>query len=126
MRKHRLSKLEGKQLALSFKFTAKQLKETGIKLAVDNSNERTPGWSQIAFEALRKYLQMHPPKHQFRCEQFREWYDKFDYPQPTHTRAFSAIMSTGMKNGLIKKLPEMDFTSNPKAHNARCYRYEKL
>lgn len=126
MKKHYLSKEEGRQLTMSFNFTGEQLKQAGIILASENSEQKTPGWHQIIFEALKKYLKAHPgTAHEFRCEQFRKWCEEYGYPEPSHKRAFGTIMTMGIKAGLITRLNELDYSSDPKSHMARCFRYRK-
>lgn len=125
MRKHRLSNEEGKQLAMSFNFTGEQLKKSGIKLASENSEKKTPGWHEIIMQALSKYLQAQPSAHEFRCEQFRKWCEQHGYPEPSHKRAFSSIMTMAVKAGLITRLNELDYSSDPRSHMARCFRYRK-
>lgn len=125
MKKYMLPIKEGKQLAMSFNFSGKQLKQAGIQLVAENTEEKTPGWHDIIFEALKKYLQAHPAAHQFRCEQFRAWCNEYGYPEPSHKRAFSTIMTMGLKAGIINKLPELDYSSDPRSHHARCFRYQK-
>lgn len=121
MKKNHLSRKEGRQLIMSFNFTGQQLKQAGIKLASESTEDKHPGWHEIIMQALRKYLQAHPPAHEFRCEEFRKWCEEYGYPQPSHKRAFSSIMTMAMKAGIIKKLPGMDKSSDPASHHANCY-----
>lgn len=126
MKKYQMTKEEGRQLVMSFNYTGEQLKQAGIELAKENSEKKTPGWHQIIFDALKKYLKAHPPAHEFRCEQFRKWCEEYGYPEPSHKRAFGTIMTMAIKSGLITRLQELDYSSDPRSHMARCFRYKKL
>ena len=79
--------------------TGQQLRDAGIKQAIDHANEVHQDWSDKAFEFLVRYTLTHS---QFMCEEVREA-AKGLIPEPPHTRAWGGVITRAVKSGLIKR-----------------------
>ena len=102
------------QAILNFE-TAEQLKNDGMGRALDNAENRNPGWKDKALEMLIKFLTINSGP--FQAEDFRDWAYAQGLPIPPHGRAFGGIMTGARHRGLIKFVGHSS-VSNPLAHKA--------
>lgn len=93
--------------------TGTQLKNEGIKKAVDHANEVEESWSELAYKKLKEFLRSR--NEPFMTEDFRAWVGK--ELQPPHARAYGGIMRKAAKEGLIENIGHRQVV-NPKAHCA--------
>lgn len=102
--------MEKQQMELDFKAAA-NLRDSGIKRAVDHANREEPVWSEKAFNFLREYIRSN---REFMVEQLRSA-STGKVPEPPTTRAWGGIVVRAKKMGLIKRKGYRK-TSNKKAH----------
>ena len=103
---------ERPQLRLDLLFSAEQLRDTGMKMAVDHADEKILKWSERCFELLKQYIQIN--RAPFMAEFFRQWAEK-KIEDPPSKRAYGAIMIRAAKENLIRQNGYAK-TSNYKAH----------
>lgn len=97
-------------------FTAKQLRDTGMGLALEHAEEKVESWGDKCFELLKEYLEIN--REPFLAEYFRMWCETGDkIPAPPHKRAYGPILMRAAKQGMIRRQGYAP-TSNPKAHCA--------
>lgn len=94
-------------------FTAEQLRDKGIKQAVDHANNKIEKWSDKAYEFLLKYMLDH---NQFMVEEVREASEEI-VPPPPSKRAWGGIIRKAANAKLIKRI-DCRIVKNPKAHCA--------
>lgn len=95
-------------------FTATQLKQSGIKVAVDHANLKHDGWGDDAYDALKRFLTTH--KNSFMCEEVRKFaHLELGLPQPSSSRAWGAIFQKAARQKIIKHVG-YGHTENPKSH----------
>lgn len=92
------------------------LRDEGIKQAVDHADEKTPNWSDMAFEKVREFTQAYPHL-EFMTEELRAWAYHKGLPEPTHGRAWGSIMVRAANKNIIEKV-RITQVKNPKAHCA--------
>lgn len=101
---------------LKLPFTAPQLRDAGMKLALEHAVEKVESWGDQCFELLKQYIEIN--RQPFQAEFFRMWCETGDRIQPPpHKRAYGPILMRGAKEGLLRKQGYAP-TSNPKAHCA--------
>lgn len=93
-------------------FSGDRLKELGMAMAEESANNKVEGWSDMAFELLKRYLKIN--KEPFMTEFFRQWTED-KLPEPPSKRAFGAVISRASREGLIKHCGYAP-TTNYKAH----------
>lgn len=100
--------------------TGPELRDTGIKKAVEHADKVVESWSHMAYEHLKKYIVLHD---EFMAEDLR--YDS-KLPEPPSKRAWGGIMVRAAKSGLIYRVG-FRAVKNPKAHcaNASLWRVAK-
>lgn len=104
-------------------FSGSELKQGGIQVAVDNAEQKHPGWQEEAFEALKQFLFWH--KSPFMCETFRAFAEsECNVPPPPSSRAYGAVMQRAKKEGLIEHVC-LKQVSNPRAHCANASQWVK-
>lgn len=85
-------------------FSGRELREAGMRLAIQSANEKSSGWSDEALNALRMYIRANPDK-QFMAEDVRNYaYDVLAVPYPAHCRAWGSVMTRAAREGLIKRV----------------------
>ena len=91
------------------------LRDIGIKRAVQKVDKLIPKWTDKAYLYLKSYVQQ--KSSPFKCEDFRDFCQFNGLEMPDNLRVFGAIIRRGLKEGLIKSkgLTQVD---NPKAHMA--------
>jgi hypothetical protein len=97
-------------------FTATQLRDTGMKMALEHAEQITESWGDKCFELLKQYLELNREK--FLTEYFRTWCETGNrIAEPPSKRAYGGVMSRAARAGLIRSTGYAP-TSNPKAHCA--------
>ena len=98
------------------KKSGSELKEKGIKQALDHANKVSNLWADEAFNVLKKYLLRR--KKPFMCEDVRQFAEeKTDLDLPPSNRAWGGVIQRAKHKGLIKHFGYFQ-VSNPKAHKA--------
>ena len=98
--------------------TGEELRDRGIKKAVNHADQLTEKWSEKAYEKLKLFLSHEINQIQnfeFMTEQFREFCEVTFLDDPPSLRAFGGIMAKAAKVGLIERVGYANVT-NPKAH----------
>ncbi len=96
-------------------FTGEQLKEMGIKKALDSADEMHENWTDQAYGFFIKYLETH---NIFTTEEVRLASDGI-VPEPPSKRAWGGITGRLAKAKLIHRIGYTK-VKNPKAHSATC------
>lgn len=102
--------------------TGEELKEKGIKMAVDHADKVVDSWSDKAYSLLKIYLITKLTA--FQCEDFREWC-KNRIETPPSKRAFGGVIVRAKKDKLIKHVG-YGCVENPKAHRTPASIWLKL
>lgn len=97
-------------------FSGERLKEIGMAMAEESANNKVEGWSDMAFEFLKEFIQGNPGE--FMGEDIRHA-SKWIVPQPPSNRAWGSVVLRAAKAGLIRRVG-FKSVSNPKAHSAPC------
>lgn len=90
-------------------FTGSELAEQGMNRAADNADEKSPGWSERAYQHLIAYAKQH---REFMTEDMRN-----EFEPPPNMRAWGAIVVRAKKSNIIKFL-RYGQRKNPVAHNS--------
>ena len=88
-----------------------QLRDKGIKQAVDNANNTHEKWSVKAYKFLTNYIKS---QHEFMTEDARIASEK-EIPKPPSNRAWGGIILRASKAGLINRIGFSN-VKNVKAH----------
>ena len=88
-----------------------QLRDKGIKQAVDNANNTHEKWSVKAYKFLTNYIKSH---HEFMTEDARLASEK-EIPLPPSNRAWGGVILRAVKAGLITR-DRFSNVKNAKAH----------
>ena len=87
---------------ITMDFTASQLRDQGIKRAVEKANKTDPGWSEQAYDLFKQFLDV---RYQtFMIEDFRQYAIPMGLPKPPNDRAFGFIPIRAVKEGLIYRV----------------------
>ena len=89
-----------------------QLRDKGIKQAVNHANDKHDKWSDKAYNFLVSYIKS---QHEFMTEDLREASEK-EIPKPPSNRAWGGIVVRAARAGLINKVGFSN-VKNPKAHH---------
>lgn len=103
-----------------------QLKEQGIKKALDHADVAFPSWTERAYSVLIDYLNDPNSNSKFKAEDIRLWAklkDKIE--DPPSKRAWGGIILRAKYNGLIQSCGITNVV-NPKAHRANCTLWQKV
>jgi len=100
--------------------TGQQLRDAGMKQAIEHADKVVESWSDKAYDHLLKYIVLHD---EFMAEDLR--YES-KLPEPPSRRAWGQIMLRAAKSGLIYRVG-FRAVKNPKAHcaNASLWRVAK-
>ena len=90
-----------------------QLRDKGIKKAVDNANDTHEKWSDKAYKFLVDYIKSH---QEFMTEDLRLDSEK-EIPKPPSNRAWGGIILRAVRAGLIHRV-RFSSVKNVKAHRA--------
>ena len=106
--------------------TGEELRDAGIKQAIDHANEVIPEWSDRAYEVVQDFLKISPlAKIGFMGEELRLWaHQDGGLPQPENLRAWGGVVRKAASHGLIEKV-RIDTVKNPKAHAANAAVWRK-
>ena len=88
-----------------------QLRDKGIKQAINNANDTHEKWSEKAYKFLTDYIKSH---HEFMTEDVRVASEK-KIPIPPSNRAWGGIILRASRAGLINKVGFAN-VKNVKAH----------
>ena len=88
-----------------------QLRDKGIKQAINNANDTHEKWSEKAYKFLTDYIKSH---HEFMTEDARLASEK-EIPLPPSNRAWGGIILRAVKAGLITR-DRFSNVKNAKAH----------
>ena len=88
-----------------------QLRDKGIKQAVNHANNKHDKWSDKAYKFLLSYIKS---QHEFMTEDLREASEK-KIPKPPSNRAWGGIILRAVRAGLITR-DRFSNVKNVKAH----------
>ena len=97
----------------------RDLRDKGIKKAVEHAEDVSDGWSVQAIAFLEEYIRDH---RQFSGEQVREE-ARGRIPEPPSLRAWGGVLLAGSKRGWIKQVGYIH-VENPRAHRANAALWE--
>ena len=106
------------QPQLQLNFTGDQLRDTGMRLALESANEKHDTWGDRCYQLLTRFITI---RNQFTCEEFREW---AQIETPPSLRAYGSVIMRAAKEGLIEKVGYIQ-VKNPKAHCANASLWHK-
>jgi len=101
-------------------FTAPQLADAGIMTARRNADWASPGWNDVAYYYLKKFLLDH--YEPFLGEDVRNFAEASGFEIPPSKRAWGGVIRAGQRNGLIRFVG-YGVTQNPTAHCSRATRW---
>lgn len=105
-----------------FNFTGEQLRDAGIRLAVDHANQVHEKWSDKAYAfLLEKFL---PHHKRFMTEELRSFAAEIDFPLPPHARAWGGVIHKASRDFIIISLGTRK-VKNAKAHRANAEFWER-
>ena len=93
-----------------------ELRDKGIKKALDNANNTHDKWSDKAYDFLLKYIKY---QNQFMTEDVRVASEKA-IPKPPSNRAWGSVILKAAKSGLINRVGFAN-VKNAKAHKTPAY-----
>jgi hypothetical protein len=91
---------EGEEMTLFDYVEGRRLRDEGIKRAVDHADEKNEGWSDMAFYFLKEYCKV---TEEFMTEDVRMWAQRRGLRNPTHRRAWGAVVVRAIKEGFIER-----------------------
>jgi hypothetical protein len=98
-------------------FTGEELRDGGIKVAVDHADQKHEDWSDRAYEVLKNYVKSHMGS--FLCEHVREYAaHNSDLPEPPTSRAWGGVFLRAARTEKIIRCIGTAKVNNPKAHKA--------
>jgi hypothetical protein len=100
------------QLTIEHAITARELRDEGMKRAVDHAERETPGWQDQAIGHVRVFAGL---EHEFMCEEARRFAESRGIAPPPDKRAWGAVMMKCAKLGLIEKVG-LGYAKDPKVH----------
>lgn len=101
------------------------LRDAGMKKAIEHADQVNEGWSDKAFNLLKSYVNEFGPGWKFLGEQVRYYAEAKKLEEPPSLRAWGSVMVRAAKSGLIKKVGYGQVT-NPKAHRANSSQWEVI
>ena len=102
-------------------FTGADLRDAGIKTAVDHADAVSEKWSENAYQLLIKFLQSNK---RFMCEDFRSYAAELDFDLPPSGRAFGGVIMRAAREFIIIKIG-IQSVKNKKAHLANAGVWER-
>jgi len=88
-----------------------ELRDEGIKQAIEHANSKTEGWAEKAYNFLLLFIKCNP---EFLTEDVRRCSTGI-VPEPPSRRAWGGIVVRAAKNGIIESIGYRP-VRNPKAH----------
>ena len=107
--------MKPEQTEMDFYKTGQQLRDEGIKQALDSAEKNTPTWQEQAYSFLLTYIKDH---NEFMAEEVRAASEGI-VPLPPSNRAWGGIIRRAAIAGLIVRIGFRS-VKNPKAHCAPC------
>lgn len=92
--------------------TGTELRDTGIRRAVDNADRVNGSWSDGAYNLL---VTIAGAGLEFMVEDVRKFAESVNFPVPPSARAWGAIAVKAVKAGVIRRVGYSQ-VKNPKAH----------
>jgi hypothetical protein len=92
---------------------AEALRDAGISRAINHANRETPGWPDIAYEFLKRYISGH---QSFMTEDVRTA-SIGEILQAPNDRAWGGVIARARNEGLVQAIGT-DKVKNPNAHCA--------
>lgn len=93
---------------------AKQLRDAGMKKAVDHANAVSPNWSEKAYKRLLEFIDRVPGE--FMIEDVRAFSVLDDgFEMPPNSKAWGSVVVRAFKAGIIKRV-RYDQAKGPKCH----------
>jgi hypothetical protein len=80
---------------------SKAQRDAGMKLAADHAEEVSPGWSEAAYQWLRRYANLHS---RFISEHCTSWAAEQGFSSPADPRAWGAVFKRASKEGIIVRV----------------------
>lgn len=111
--------LQGKQIDLFS--TGAELRDKGIKQAIDHADAVHDQWSERAYRFLKQFIETHD---QFTSEDVRLG-SAGVVPDPPDDRAWGGVIGRGKRSGLIKK-NGFGYAKDPKAHCRPAQIWERI
>lgn len=94
-------------------FEARKERDQGIERAVVHADQVNEGWSEKAYQFLKRFLSIHVGT--FQAEEVRSYAAQMDFPLPPSARAWGAVIVRAAKEGLISGVG-YKAVRNKKAH----------
>lgn len=110
------------QLSILDVIQARTERDAGINRATDHAEAINPGWNEMAYNLLKRFLSVHHGP--FMAEELRSYAAQIDFPLPPHARAWGGIMARAAKSGIIERVG-LGPVSNVKAHCANATIWRK-
>jgi hypothetical protein len=111
-----VSKRDARIVSIGPEATCQELRDMGMARAQMAQDGRSPGWGDIAFNAVRKFCKEHPTAR-FKTEVVRIWAEEIEYIVPARNlRAWGPVILKAAREGLIRAVG-YEKTNNPTAHN---------
>jgi hypothetical protein len=102
-------------------FTGEELRDGGIKVAVDHADQVHESWSNLAYDILKAYIKNRFDA--FMCEDVRKYAkEQYDLPDAPTARAWGGVILRAKGAKLIKCIGTAP-VNNPKAHKANASRW---
>ncbi len=98
-------------------FTGQELRDTGIKAAIDHAESEAPGWAETAHQILHAYTTYYGGE--FTCEDVVLYAEKYSLIGPApDSRAWGGVFKSAAHEGLIKPSGGFRESRVPKHHCA--------
>lgn len=116
---------DGSTIQPELNFSAEQLAEAGLSLALESAENNEPGWTDRCLQLFIAWLSHRPRHHQFTIEQFRAYLKEYDLIEdPPSLRAYGVLSKRGVKYGWIEFVDKVS-TKGSKAHGANAALWRK-
>lgn len=94
-------------------FTAKELKNAGMQLAIEHAEIKHEGWGEQALDLLKEFI--HYRTTPFMCEEARLYAEAKGLPKAPSARAWGGVIVLAKNQSLIVHAG-YGTTTNPRAH----------
>lgn len=103
---------------------ASEARQAGMDKAINHADQVNPGWSELAGDYFREWLNGWPAGYRFLIEDFRLSASIRGLPEPPSNRSFGAIPVRAQRDGLIKSVG-LKATKSKKGHRCFATEWEK-
>jgi hypothetical protein len=110
-----------KEAQLEINFTGKELRDIGMKKAIDHADQVNERWSEKAYAHLIAFVNERNAGERFMIEDIRI---TANIPDPPSNKAWGAVAKRAMLNNVIRKIGIAP-VNNARAHRANCNVYIK-